>query len=401
MAEAIPDAGVRARALVAVFDALPDRDGNHKLALLDRAMIHANAAPALGDRVLPVSEVAERWYELGEKEKAKTLLSDALHIAEHGSRQGDTGAADPGRAVGTRRPAIGVLAIANEFASASRDPCQHRLPPGGRQTRRGGTRFESDVPADGMGPAPAADRLEDGGGRSARARRLTDRVAARHGPPAPVSFSGAGPEATRPGGSERGVSNCHARLRPVDEGRRVFEHARAGVAVLLPLVEQIDPALVPEYFWRILATRRPAGNPRSTEDIYSAELVNLLAWYDRDVAAALFEPLRIRWNGRTTKSLLTTLGALWNGHSSTPRAAVARLEQVPFSLNPGGNGSREHVAELLGLAHEERWRKIWSESTEMGVIRTRHQISCDNGVDDSEESLAWEILSTQVQVALE
>jgi hypothetical protein len=39
---------------------------------------------------------------------------------------------------------------------------------------------------------------------------------------------------------------------------------------------------------------RPAANPRSSQDIYASELVNLLAWYDRDVAIALFEPLRDR-----------------------------------------------------------------------------------------------------------
>jgi hypothetical protein len=31
--------------------------------------------------------------------------------------------------------------------------------------------------------------------------------------------------------------------------------------VVLPMVEQIDPALVPELFWRAIATRLPAGNP--------------------------------------------------------------------------------------------------------------------------------------------
>ena len=31
--------------------------------------------------------------------------------------------------------------------------------------------------------------------------------------------------------------------------------------VLLPMVEQIDPALVPEFFWRILAMGRPISNP--------------------------------------------------------------------------------------------------------------------------------------------
>jgi hypothetical protein len=81
VADATPEPGARARALVAVCDALPDQDRKHKLALLDRAALHARAATAPADRVLQMGEVAERWYELGEKEKAKPLLNDALRLA--------------------------------------------------------------------------------------------------------------------------------------------------------------------------------------------------------------------------------------------------------------------------------------------------------------------------------
>ena len=62
--------------------------------------------------------------------------------------------------------------------------------------------------------------------------------------------------------------------------------------VLLPIVEQIDPALVPELFWRVVATRPSTGNPRSVGRLSSSALVMLLAWYDRNVAATLFEPIR-------------------------------------------------------------------------------------------------------------
>ena len=67
---------------------------------------------------------------------------------------------------------------------------------------------------------------------------------------------------------------------------------RRNQAVLLPLVEQIDPALVPELFWRA----SPRG-PRSEilaplGEFSNSVLVILLAWYDRDVAAALFDPIR-------------------------------------------------------------------------------------------------------------
>jgi hypothetical protein len=141
--------------------------------------------------------------------------------------------------------------------------------------------------------------------------------------------------------------------------------------ILLPMVEQIDPALLPEYFWRILAMGRPAGNPRSySPDNYASQLAKLLAWYDRDVAAALFEPLRDQMEQTDDRKLANSrLFAEWSLFD--PRAAVARLEQVTIRLEPGGNGARELVAELLGLSHEERWRKIWSDSTEIGELFKR------------------------------
>ncbi|MGC8642276.1 MAG: hypothetical protein ACP5XB_20635 [Isosphaeraceae bacterium] len=62
--------------------------------------------------------------------------------------------------------------------------------------------------------------------------------------------------------------------------------------IVLPLVEQIDPALVPELFWRTVALRLPTGDPRQSVSLRPAHLAELLAWYDRDVAALVFEPMR-------------------------------------------------------------------------------------------------------------
>ena len=42
--------------------------------------------------------------------------------------------------------------------------------------------------------------------------------------------------------------------------------------VLLPLVEQIDPGLVPEVFWRAIATRPATGNPRSDRESCAREV---------------------------------------------------------------------------------------------------------------------------------
>jgi hypothetical protein len=143
--------------------------------------------------------------------------------------------------------------------------------------------------------------------------------------------------------------------------------------ILLPIVEQIDPALVPEYFWRIVAMRRPAGDPRSDRDFFSSRLVVLLAWYDRDVAAALFEPMRVQIEQTDDQELARSPDDFLGWAIFDPRKAVARLEQVPILRGPelGADSAREQIAEMLGLSHEERWRWIWRFYTAMDGLLDR------------------------------
>ena len=141
---------------------------------------------------------------------------------------------------------------------------------------------------------------------------------------------------------------------------------------MLPLAEQIDPALVPELFWRALATRQPPGNPRAIHDVSAAGLVGLLGWYDREVAAALFEPIRERLE-HTDDAELARWGPEFQGWSTfDPRAAIARLEQVPViaSLENTADQARSGVALLLGMTHEQRARQVW-RGTWMGDLIDR------------------------------
>ena len=63
---------------------------------------------------------------------------------------------------------------------------------------------------------------------------------------------------------------------------------------LLPAVERIDAALVPEMFWRGVAARTPVVDPRIPRGSVPGRLIAQLAWYDREVTAALLEPTRQR-----------------------------------------------------------------------------------------------------------
>ena len=138
-------------------------------------------------------------------------------------------------------------------------------------------------------------------------------------------------------------------------------------AVLLPLVEQIDPDLVPEYFWRILAMGAPADNPPPPR--ISTPPSSLTFW--RGTTATWPRPClsrcAIRWNGRTTKSLLTTLGALWNGHSSTPArpwrgssrclSASIQGETAQENTSPNCLGSPTRSAGEKSGASPRKWAR--------------------------------------------
>jgi hypothetical protein len=98
-----------------------------------------------------------------------------------------------------------------------------------------------------------------------------------------------------------------------------------------------------------------------------SSLVALLAWYDRDVAAVLFEPVRDQLE-RTKESALARASAEFLSWSILdPRAAVARLEKVPVSpkLDLDADSARQRVSKSLRLSHEARWRDIWEDATEM------------------------------------
>jgi hypothetical protein len=98
----------------------------------------------------------------------------------------------------------------------------------------------------------------------------------------------------------------------------------------------------------------------------------LLGWYDREVAAALFEPARTLMEQTEDRELSRWQLEFLSWSIFYPRAAAARLEKVPVSTElTSGNVARERVAEMLGLSHEDRRRRIWSLYTEMSALLER------------------------------
>jgi hypothetical protein len=163
-----------------------------------------------------------------------------------------------------------------------------------------------------------------------------------------------------------------ASRQAMDEVLRAFDglmqerpeqlNSRGGqVAALLPAVERIDPALVPKVFWRYVASRPPFANPRATIVYSPSSLIQYLAWYDRDVAAALFETSRERIERTEDRELASWASEFEAWASFDPHGAVARLEKLPVGPDVSRNDARIRVAGLLGFSHEQYARTMWSD----------------------------------------
>jgi len=206
----------------------------------------------------------------------------------------------------------------------------------------------------------------------ARAWRLVDEAQRYDDRPQDYFFLALGLKARDPAAADEACGKAIQGIdRLMNQGIEYFNmHAHRGM--VLPLVEQIDPALVAELFWRAIATRPPTGDPRSDHSRSLSDLAMLLGWYDREAAAALFESVRALMD-QTDDRELAGWGHFVAWSIFDPRAAVARLEQLPVTirLETGANPVRERMAELLGLPYEDRWRRIWSNHTEMSGLLER------------------------------
>jgi hypothetical protein len=365
VAESIADLAWRAEALVRLADRVPAADRDRKLALLARALPYARTAADQPHRLLEMGEVAERWYTLGEVAKAKALFAEGLEIA---SRLTDK--TDPRRGAFAARLARvdppAALAIAKDFK-------------GGRIQARTlcgiAFRLIDQNPA-------AAERVwnqtKGNPGAIAMHQILCWKMATVDPARARRAIESLGMTQFKPeldfllalGSKTRDASISRQAFQAGLDGidRQFREHSQRyqfDVVQLLPIVERIDPGLVPELFWRVVSSRLPTGDPRTLQNGSLASLILYLPWYDREVAAALFEPVR----ARTSEASDADGASLRYEHEFfawslfDPRAAVARLETLPIDPKLPNNAVRARlvVASSLSVDCEERWRKRWSD----------------------------------------
>ncbi len=360
VAESIDSLSARGAALAAIAEALPAEARDRKLALLARAAVHARAAK----EPLAVFAVALRLLDLGEKETVKGLVAEYVGIGKAIPQHRITFSY---RLICVDPPA--ALSIARELSASDRVTANLILrnlalnlavdnPVEAERVLRMVPQEEGQI---WLAPAIAWKMAMSD---PVRARRLVDESQRYYDSPQTYLFLACGLKGRDPLAADEAFwKGIHGIDGLLEEGADSLDlHINGGAAALLPLVEEIDPSLAPEVFWRAVAARPAIGNPRSLDDPSLSHLVQLLSWYDRDVAAAVFEADRAMMEQADNRELATRLAWFLSWLLFDPRAAVASIEQLRATTDLDTRailGLRQDVGLTLGRSYEDQWRSVW------------------------------------------
>ena len=82
IAETIVEPANRTGTLIDLVDLTPAADRARKLALLDRAALQVRSTALSSNKLFQMGEVAERWLELGEMDKALAMFAEGRKLVE-------------------------------------------------------------------------------------------------------------------------------------------------------------------------------------------------------------------------------------------------------------------------------------------------------------------------------
>ncbi len=394
MVESIRQIPNRALAYMRLAKASPARERARKLALLEQATTlfaneHRPGPPVF--RLQLLSALAEQWLDLGERQRARLLLEEGKAIDD---------ARFP-------RSAFSIDDFLMQLARLDPDQALERL-------RKLPTAILSGDPYD-PGAAVAVALATDHPAKAEQAfhlwkrnwvhsdhtnryvmrlcRRLARvdpaiarRVAASRERPAERAMAWAyvalGLAETKKSGAVEAIDNAIQeidRLResgPGPEQVMILQGIRAmwptnPAVAILPVVERSAPERLAQVFWRAVALH-PQLDPTKKEQLRFSNVgfeCMLLARYDRDVAAVLYQPmdayLRSIAASKGPQEEFNVMAILGKG-CIDPRAAVALLESLTapreFSHNNPVHDAKLQLAEALGLPSDKRWKRLWWRS---------------------------------------
>lgn len=376
VAETISDPAYKTGTLVDLVDALPPSELETKRAFLDRATAQARLASLSSNKLFQMGEVAERWLELGEKDKAlawyadgKTLVdalppakrTDAGSFLAHLVRVDPKSPLDLIKGVGTDRWNQRILAnIISRLAiehPAEAEQALHLLHEplwreiaGWRVCRRL-ARVASD-----------------------RARRIAAAFPSPRARAYAWTFLADGLVGVDPAAARAALDRAIHELDDVVVVEPSGSREPTPAASILPLCERIAPDRVSEIFWRAVAEQPAGDDPRddfgSDQSLIDDAL--LLSRYDRTVAATLFAPVAaflrcapLRGEQELTPSMVLALASI------DPRHAVSVIEGLPrpssLDINDPTNWAIQTLAEHLALPPDRRWLSIWRFHAGCGI----------------------------------
>jgi hypothetical protein len=371
--DSMKDPGFRCAGYLDLCDALPADKRADKVALLNEALLHSGSIKQNDHRVIDLGWIARRLWELGEKERAAKLLRQGQAIAKELPTAGWAGYA---RGAFAEELALIDLPAALELMKDLKDNFEYVRHHGNLAHKLAGTQ-----PAEAERVFDLLLRLKDGQqvyNRDHYAVRVCYRMAPADLPRArKIAATVKEPyDRARTSGV---MAQALARGRPkealelLDEsfallatqaasGQDHFNNyydATVVAGLLLPAAEAIDPALVPEFFWRTVALHAAAAASGANRDRDMAArsvgaLALVLARYDHDLALSLAEDAARAEQPETYGEPDHLLAAAL----ADPRRAAALVEKLPDGKRK--EFFRERVAGLLLRDGEALWQRVHS-----------------------------------------
>ncbi len=379
-ATAISDPQLRSHFLVRLAAALPESEPAQKRALLSEAIVQARAMPELPIKVIVLRQIIKGLLDLGAIELAMPLIQEGLKILDS-------------------RPSFRALLAGGFLAQVARvDPAQAhaRIQKLSDQTDRDDVYREASVemalsrPADAerfFGLIDQRSGIQMYGTALRLCRRLAEvdlpraqRIAAAIETPGARACAWA---FTALGSSKRGKQTDPTALdRALEAIDRVLESGPGpepvtnldGVltlyptnpaAVILPVVEEVAPERLAEFFWRAVALHERFDIDKEDSLQRSAIGVEclILSRYDRQIAALLFEPMdlfikSVRASGAQANEL--TASVIVAKACLDPRAAVEFLEWLPVARDElPSSEARMRLAHAFSVSAKDRWKVLW------------------------------------------
>jgi hypothetical protein len=377
--EAIADPVVRIRGLLALANSLPASEREHKRLLLETVVPMLRGLVADTAVKLPlIASIAEAWLDLGQTEKARPLLQDGVKLFDTLPQTTSSGNSflaqlvrlEPEPALARIRK-IPTIQRFLSFADVAPqltidDPAEAEQFYNLWAARQTGTIY---------GTIRLCRRLARAD--PSRARRVAGSLVGPGERVCAWAFVALGLAEKDQAGAHEALDHAIEeidRLRdlgPSVEPGIVFNEVRVmyptnPAALILPVVERIAPDRLAEVFWRAVALHPRIDIDR--DDLLRSSYLGiecmLLARYDRQVAAVLFERMdsylrslvtRKSDSGEFTSSVIAGKACL------NPQEAVALLEALPEPRGPFTVPFmvRANLAEALGQPPEERWKSRW------------------------------------------